>query len=362
MNIENFCTNLNYTSFKTFNKKIQDIFYKYALLSKDKYKEDIKSVYLYRSTSIIRFYKLLNNPLQKFLSIKVLVHGTRLKHLDTILKYGILNTKELYELKIKHFGYASAMSEYDKDEDWKISGQFFGSYTTPIIKIDRNIEKYYRDDNSILLLIDPYILNRDDWHINKYDMNGELNDETYSKNTMDLYFKNIDEKEIRLSEIIFHNKIQPEFIKCILTHNKKTKKILKNYKYNISVKYPTEKLQSNYYDDSNINLYKNIIGNNNYFPRFCYSYIDQTNLNSFHIYIKIAINCGMSIEKLIEFLTKCKNEKITKNECIKKLFTKIEEEYEFINIENNTYLYPFYEPPFINELPKQLITLVDSFN
>jgi len=48
MNVKEFCDNLTYSLFKDFDKKIQDIFYKYSIQSINKYKNEITNKYLYK--------------------------------------------------------------------------------------------------------------------------------------------------------------------------------------------------------------------------------------------------------------------------------------------------------------------------
>jgi hypothetical protein len=206
MNVKEFCDNLTYSLFKDFDKKIQDIFYKYSIQSINKYKNEITNKYLYKATSIIRFYNLLNKPFKKFLPIKVLTHNSNINSLDNILKTGILTFKELHDLNIEHKGYASILDE--EEEEVNEGHQFIGSYVSPIINISaKNLKKNFEvvDNTNIMLLLDPYILNRDDWHINSSDQNGSLYNKTFDKNTIDLYFKT----KHHLPEVVFHNKIEP---------------------------------------------------------------------------------------------------------------------------------------------------------
>lgn len=262
-------------------------------------------------------------------------------------------------------------------------------------------------------MIDPYILNRDDWHINIEDTNGTLLEQTYTKDTFDLYLK---EKKISFEEIVFHNKIQPEFIKGILMDNKNNLDYVNSlikYNYKIDIYTEKSKLKSNYYDNSMINTYKDIIGNMNYYPRFCFGiFIDNAIKSPISIdtYIKIALNCGMSENDILTFIKQCKNETnfehfksltkeqlielieednkysskygevydkfdfenlgnmdkkdlielIYKKNCIKKLQNKLKYEYEYPNINKNTYLYQQYKPPFINS--KLLDKISQIFN
>jgi hypothetical protein len=363
MNIKNFCNDLKYSVFKKFDKKIQDIFYEYSIQSINKYKDDITNNYLYKSTSIIRYYNLLNKPFKKFLPIKVLTHNSNINSLVNILKTGILTNKELHDLNIEHRGYASILD--DEEEEVEEGNQFIGTYVSPIINTNVKIleENFEIEENTnMMLLIDPYILNRDDWHINSSDVNGSLYKKTFTKDTIDLYFKS----EHQLPELIFHNKIQPEFIKGIMI-DKKDEKLVKNiinkhkYKINIYFKY---KIKNDFYDDTMINIYKDVIGNSNYYPRFCMSRyaIDVTKDEMTpETYIKIALNCGMSEENVIKFLEKCKNDKTQKENCIRELLDFINQKYLIPNIVNNKYLYPIYEPPFNKEISnKKIIKLLDS--
>ena len=369
--IKKFCNNINYLLFKLFDKKIQDIFYKYSLKSINKYKDDITNNYLYKSTSIIRFYDLINKPLKKFLPIKVLTHNSNINSLDSILKNGILTFKELHDLNIEHKGYASIL---DDDEEGEEGHQFIGSYVSPIIDTSgENLRENFEiePNTNIMLLIDPYILNRDDWHINSQDVNGSLYNKTFTKDTIDLYFKT----KHNLPEVIFHNKIQPEFIRGIMI-DKRDEKIVKNilktykykidiyFKYNIKDKFKPSRDADKFYDDSMIDTYKDIIGNSNYYPRFCANryYIEvKKGEMPVETYIKIVLNCGMSEDNVIKFLEKCNKDKTQKENCIKQLLDFIYSQYELPNIVNNTYLYPIYEPPFNKELSnKKIIKLLNS--
>lgn len=360
--ITSFCNNINYQSFKKFNKSIQDIFYKYALKSKDKYKTDISNSYLYKSTSIIRFYNLLYKPFRKFLPIKVLTHVSNINSLDNILKYGILTREELKKLNIEYKGYASM---YVEEED-ESENQFIGSYVSPIIDTSPKYIKEifgYDTNSNIMLLIDPYILNRDDWHINSKDTNGYLSNETFTKDTLNLYLKS--KKD--LPEIVFHNKIQSEFIRGIMIDKKNekiVKNILKKYKYKINIYFTYNIKNVNVYNDSMINTYKDIIGNSNYYPRFCMSFYISEHFDSkisIENYIKLALNCGMSEDDIIKFLEQCKKDKTSKENCIKQLLDVIGNKYEHLNIENNKYLYPVYEPPFTKPISNdKIIKLLNS--
>lgn len=254
---------------------------------------------------------------------------------------------------------------YIEEED-EPEPQFIGNYVSPVINTSsKYIKELFGHNKSIniMLLIDPYILNRDDWHINSQDTNGYLSNETFTKHSLDLYLKS--KKE--LPEIIFHNKIQPEFIKGIMIDKKNQKiimNILKKYKYKINIYFTFDIKNVNFYDNSMINTYKDIIGISNYYPRFCtgrYISEDFPAKMSIENYIKIALNCGMSEDDIIKFLEQCKKNKRQKENCIRELTNILAIKYENINIENNKYLYPIYEPSFNKPLSNtKIIKLLNS--
>lgn len=169
--------------------------------------------------------------LRQFLPIVGLEHSTSLESLRGILRYGFLTKPEIFahpeRKNIPFVGMDIQVTNVERQIEWekkigyKESNAFPGIYFTPVMESDLGQWSAPRYRKRYTIIVDPYILNRWDYHINPQDNYGKITDETYSRPTIDEFLK----KYGRAGEIVFHNGIPRIFIKAVLVDEDDIEKV-----------------------------------------------------------------------------------------------------------------------------------------
>lgn len=232
--------------------------------------------------------------IRKFWPIVALRHNTANESVESILKYGLLTYIEsAHKGDIRLVG--ADQSYRRPGDEYLKKGQgtgFAGVYFTTIY--DYNQAKAYREHryNEVSLYIDPYILNRYDFHVNTLDNFGRISPEiTYSRrNFADLLDRLM---VLTIGEIIFHNQVEPVFIKHMNGYDKDD---LKDEKLLSRVQELEAKVKSaNFYEQNQKiidQVYVPLLRDDKYPPRFCTTKVTFEDRAA--TFFKTARNCGFS--------------------------------------------------------------------
>jgi len=301
--------------------------------------------------------------LRKFLPIVGLEHSTSSVSLLGILRYGFLTIREIASHSERKLIPFIGLDIQYSDTSWdapKEGNAFPGIYFTAVYDSDLNKGSAPRYRRKISIIVDPYILNRYDYHINPKDDYGQITSSTYSRETIDKFLS----LGKRAGEIVFHNRISPIFIKAILTDeseiddlkNLLDKEGLSMYKYLVvediyqaEPYYETDQklLSSNEYTALSLPLGQDP----NALPAFC-TMQQKDDIFELDNLVKTAANCGMSAQELRTVV--CADSK-NASECERAYYRKL-------NRDKTTNHVPVYFPPLEHTpLREQDLAIRDLF-
>lgn len=302
----------------------------------------------------------MSSTLRKFPPIAGLRHVTTIESLINILRYGNLFTwKEIQERKeITFVGLDFSRSEASYPATGGYSS-FPGVYFTTIL--DFQLGKYASEERRhISVIVDPYVLNRYDYHINPRDMYGEIDPgNTYSRPSIDELLPRL-EKDYKIGEIVFHNRISIDFIKAILVSDELgTNWLLSKLRENGLDKYSylvkNERYQSAPYYETDEKILKSpaylALANaspSNPMTAFCTSMIGEPITSS--VMAKTLINCGQNPHEMRSKICKDKN----LDNCENELY------YSFYRVKGVTHYPAVYFPPLSGPLNASDMTILSG--
>lgn len=228
--------------------------------------------------------------LLKFWPIIGLKHNTSEKNIDSIVKHGLFTPLEIATMgTISSYGADREMKLEDKKYHLERIAERGGAF--PGIFLTAIRQGYEREDlqgqnysTDYTIILDPYLLNRNDYHINLRDQYGQISQDTFSrKNIADL----LDHlgSGYSIGEIVFHNHIEPEFIKKVWKRKRRA-----SFKKALSTaakigateeEYPTEPT----FYDLKPNKYLKLLDHP---PRFCTRNFDTSSNKAL---FRVARNC-----------------------------------------------------------------------
>lgn len=295
---------------------------KLSSLSNDESNDDSKIIlgYLEKVMQDTEFIeKHTSFKLRKYWPIIGLKHNTSKKNIDSIVKNGLFTPIEIASMgTIDSYGadrhIDAKESKYYLEQIADGSSAFPGIYVTAIrINSEQEDLQGQNYSKNYTVILDPYLLNRRDYHVNVLDDYGRILDKTFSyQNIADL----LDHlEEYRIGEIIFHNHIEPIFIKKVWKRKDN---------YDDEEEYPTE---TSYYDSDPSRAYLKLLDKAKYSPRFCTISFDMHNKSAL---FRVARNCQVKPEEADQ------------------TWQDIRKKYkEFVLA--NTFPEPMYYPPFTSE-------------
>jgi len=265
-------------------------------------------------------------PLQKFLPIVGLRHETSPGNAIGILERGFFTWRENLQRGVQITGLDKSVNPNS------FPGVYFLAVLPrelgkPLVKTKGEVQ------NDVSIIVDPYILNRYDYHVNQHDRNGYiLPGFTASHPTLALYLQRVSE-EIRegqplVGEIVFHNHVPASFIKAIGVKTPQDSQALKKQLVERKLEQFVPLLTTTLFEDKKSDGYSGYYETNQdvlhsntdyallaeiaqqrgagvgiFKPAFCYAddeplYWDDTDV------IKMARNCGISAASIRDTLCK----------------------------------------------------------
>lgn len=228
--------------------------------------------------------------LRKYWPIVGLQHVTDSQNVKTILLEGLLTWLEIRHTEtIEAVGLDLTISpptEWEKKDPRaainKLQGASFpGVYFLPVLAshLDTGFGWSYGDRVGSAIIVDPYLLNRFDYHVNAKDDHGRISDQTWSRETLVDLLDRL--PLIGIGEIVFHNRIEPKYIRAVVDLDQ------------------ADKYQKTpYYNDKNHAYEREILVPHT--SRFCtrwYAHDTVSNLDDLEY--KTARNCHMSPREII---------------------------------------------------------------
>jgi hypothetical protein len=174
-------------------------------------------------------------PIRKFWPIVALRHNTDAAALTSIFKDGLMTPLEIArslgsgeQKAIQGADYDTTIQATDVDQAVdRFKHGFIGIYTQGFM--DRNLagmfesRQYSVGKDPVSLFLDPYLLNRFDFHLNSQDDSGSVSDYTISRAVLPDYLDRLGVLDgYGLGEIVFHNTIEPAFVKHVHFHKRTT--------------------------------------------------------------------------------------------------------------------------------------------
>ncbi len=275
---------------------------------------------------LARSYPIPPQPiLRKFYPILGLNHITHESSLPSILKNGIFTGLELaQQTTVPYIGFDTRRMEGGTYS----AISFPGAYFSAITDLSSDLPPFGSD--RALIIVDPYVLNRFDYHINPRDNFGKIMVGTYSRPTLPHMLDRL--PYFRIGEMVFHNRVEPEFIRSIITDvYYDDPRVTDDFHYSSMPYYET---------NSSIirDIYTPLISESRPI-RFCTTYQDFTRPGIY----KTAINCGISASEIKNTL--CFDS--TAPECQFKVLNKLIPERGKPYAKPSTP--PVYYPPFESE-------------
>lgn len=147
--------------------------------------------------------------LRKFFPIIGLMHGLDPKVAYSVVKHGLKTWRELDVSKSRFVGLDIKRSKGDQRR--LELGTMPGVYFDPIFYQDRG--KFRRGRTRCNLIVDPYVLNRRDWHVTIGDAFGAINYTSASLDGLPHFLNRLNLKPYSVIEFVFHNQVETEFIR-----------------------------------------------------------------------------------------------------------------------------------------------------
>lgn len=238
--------------------------------------------------------------LRKFLPIAGLYHATSADAMISILKNGLMTWRELLEKGFEYSGFdLSSHPGGEEEEEEQSLPSFPGVYFSALLSqhLDGKLPKGFFG-SEVALIIDPYILNRLDYHVNNMDRRGFFSTTaTYSRPTLNKILPSVENGNYIIHEVVFHARVLPAFIKSIYVPGPpdEIKEILQAEGLDHFIPLVTNTIQTApYYETDGKVLasseYRHLLDDNQHVPAFCTS--DTSDI------IRVARNCGFSATQI----------------------------------------------------------------
>lgn len=173
-------------------------------------------------------------------NILCLIHNTNIVNLESLLLGGeIYNTTKLRLKRRDAVGYTVQENSKIKYPLLTDPDQFPGVYMS-LIDSKSNRDVKYADSKDVSLVFCPDILLRGDFHYNKIDSNGFLNEGNTLFNLEELLYYLEYNPNHKLNEVVFHNPVSLQYLRGIWVDTAEKKSVVNDILKKLQINIPVQ--------------------------------------------------------------------------------------------------------------------------